>query len=228
MTSASQDDLRAALRDDVVAVAAATARFHRTLGSLSDDALRAPSLLPGWSRAHVAGHVARNAEGMLNLVAWAVTGVRTPMYPSAQAREEGIASAAALDAAALRALSEDAAARFDAALDNLLAAPDAALERLVLFGPDRPDVVPDVPASSLVYARLREVEIHHVDLGAAYSPDLWPGEFVSRTHAWIDGRVGPTDVTGDPAEVLAWRIGRGAGPSVAGPDGGAPPAPPAW
>jgi maleylpyruvate isomerase len=34
----------------------------------------APSALPGWSRAHVLTHVARNADAMINLLTWARTG----------------------------------------------------------------------------------------------------------------------------------------------------------
>ena len=38
---------------------------------LDDDALAAPSQLPGWDRAHVVGHLARNADALQNLVTWA-------------------------------------------------------------------------------------------------------------------------------------------------------------
>ena len=41
------------------AVAESHERVAATLAELSDDAARAPSLLPGWSRGHVATHLSR-------------------------------------------------------------------------------------------------------------------------------------------------------------------------
>ena len=46
-----------------------------------------PSLLPGWSRGHVLTHLARNADGAVNLLTWARTGVETPQYVSQEQRE---------------------------------------------------------------------------------------------------------------------------------------------
>ena len=40
----------------------ATARLLATARTLDDDAVRAPSPLPGWTRGHVLTHVARNAD----------------------------------------------------------------------------------------------------------------------------------------------------------------------
>ncbi len=47
--------------------------------SLLDSEFRTASRLPGWSKAHVVGHVARNAEALTRLAVWARTGVETPM-----------------------------------------------------------------------------------------------------------------------------------------------------
>ena len=44
-------------------VSTTTARLLGDTIALSDDEWRAPSRLPGWSRAHVASHVARQADG---------------------------------------------------------------------------------------------------------------------------------------------------------------------
>src|SRR3954447_4566989 len=44
---------------------------------LTDDDLRKPSRLPGWTRAHVVAHLARNADALINLCTWARTGVET-------------------------------------------------------------------------------------------------------------------------------------------------------
>src|SRR5699024_1141336 len=73
-----------------------TSRFLETLRTLSDEELRQHSTLEDWSRAHVAGHVARNADALLNLVEWARTGEQRSMYTSPAAQLQGIAETATL------------------------------------------------------------------------------------------------------------------------------------
>ena len=95
---------------------------------------------------------------------------------------------------------------------------------------------PPHPAWYILVRRLREVEVHHVDLGAGYGPADWPETFVHRDlhdcllswpHAQStvseirlrDGRTwrglgsGPA-VEGGAADVLAWLIGRSDGEGV--------------
>ena len=71
--------------------------------------LRAPSLLPGWTRAHVLAHVARSADAMRNLLIGARSGQDRAAYASAQAREAGIEQAAARRAGDLIADLADSA-----------------------------------------------------------------------------------------------------------------------
>jgi maleylpyruvate isomerase len=114
------------------------------------------------------------------------------------------------------------------ALARLSDAPADARDRMLLFGPPRPDADPDTPAHALPYARRRELEIHHVDLGLGYSPADWPADFVERTLMFVHARSGAVDVVGEPAEVLAWRLGRGTGSSVQRLDGSDPGTAPPW
>src|SRR3712207_47353 len=93
--------------------------FATALGRLTDEELDRPSLLPGWDRRHVVAHVARNADALLNLLTWARTGTETPMYPSREARDAGIAETAALDAPRLRTEFIAATARFADAVRGL-------------------------------------------------------------------------------------------------------------
>src|SRR5256885_15091039 len=58
-----------------------------------------PSLLPGWTRGHVLTHVARNGDGLGNLLRWARTGTETPMYASREARRADIEAGAGRSAA---------------------------------------------------------------------------------------------------------------------------------
>src|SRR5262252_8769410 len=71
-------------------IAEADGRLIASASALTDDQLRVPSLLPGWSRGHVLTHIARNADGLSNLLTWAKTGTETPQYESWEARNAQI------------------------------------------------------------------------------------------------------------------------------------------
>ncbi|WP_042413908.1 maleylpyruvate isomerase family mycothiol-dependent enzyme [Streptacidiphilus anmyonensis] len=156
---------------DIPVLAAATARLLATVDGMREEQLAEPSLLPGWTRGHVLAHLARNADGLLNLLTGARTGVPTPMYASPEAREHDI------EAGAKRSLAEHAAdlrasaARFDAAV---AAMPEAA------WAVEVPHRLGAFPAAGVPARRIQEVEYHHVDLGLpdAYAPDDWPEAFV--------------------------------------------------
>jgi maleylpyruvate isomerase len=157
------------LRDEM---AEATTRLLATAASLTDADVTAPSRLPGWTRGHVLTHLARNADSHVNLLTWAKTGVVTPQYPSPAARDSGIASGAARPAVAQLADLRDSAARLDAAIRDL---PEQAW-RAPVGGP-RP---PSHPAWYILVRRLRELGMHHADLGTGYGPQDWPEVFVRR------------------------------------------------
>ncbi|MFZ0215410.1 MAG: maleylpyruvate isomerase N-terminal domain-containing protein, partial [Candidatus Dormiibacterota bacterium] len=59
---------------------------------LDDNRVGQPTALPGWTRGHLLTHLARQAEGFGRLLAWARTGVRTPMYESWERRNADIAA----------------------------------------------------------------------------------------------------------------------------------------
>ena len=217
-----------ALAADLAALAESTDALGATLDSLDDGQARRPSLLPGWSVGHVLTHVARNADGMVNLVEWALTGVPAPMYPSVEARTADIEAGAGRPAVELDDDVRRSAARLADSLALLGAAGPQALDRLLLFGPPQPGADPDTPARALPYARRREVEIHHVDLGLAYGPADWPADFVERTLLFLHSRSGAVDAVGEPSDVLAWRLGRSPVGPVRRRDGSAVGDPPPW
>ena len=152
-------------------VAAATDRVLVTATGLSDAQARGPSLLPGWSRGHVLTHIARNADGLRNLLIWARAGTQTPMYASAESRSADIEAGAGRPAADLAADVRESAAAFTAEAASM---PDDAWTAQVraLNGPP-------FPALGVLERRLSEVEIHHVDVAAGYSPADWPEDFLS-------------------------------------------------
>jgi maleylpyruvate isomerase len=147
----------------------ATGRLLRTIDGLTDDDVRQPSLLPGWTRGHVLTHLARGAEALGNLLEWARTGVPTAAYASQQARDEAIERGAGRGVAELRTDVTTAAEKLRAAAVTL---PEDAWRRTV-----RALNYPEFPADRLLVRRLVEVELHHVDLGAGYRPGDWPAPF---------------------------------------------------
>ena len=146
-----------------------TDRLLATADGLTDAQAAAPSRLPGWTRGHVLTHLARNADGFRNLLAWAATGDETPMYPSEEARDRGVEEGAGRPAAELAADLRASAAAFARAAQDL---PAGAWDALVA----RRGVT--FPARLILPRRRAELEIHHVDLGAGYRPGDWPADFV--------------------------------------------------
>ncbi len=149
----------------------ATRRLLKTASTLSDDQVRQPSLLPGWTRGHVLNHVARNAEALRNLLIWARTGVKTPAYPSQQARDDAIEAGAGRAAAELLADMTQTAEAFRAEAATL----DARAWEVPVHLLDGQEF----PAAQVLTRRLVEVELHHTDLGSGYRRADWPAAFAT-------------------------------------------------
>ena len=230
---------------------AGTELLARAIDALPDDALRHPSALPHWTRAHVVAHVARNAEALTRLATWARTGVETPMYPSREHRAAEIEASAQAPADVLRHEFATTAEALDVALAAL--EPDA-WQAEVRSALGRP-----LPAAEIPWMRVREVWLHAVDLDAGVSVADLPPEVVdallddatgtlSRAEGCPDARLVPTDrdrtwylgpgttdpvqVRGDAALLLGWLVGRcgadGLDAVAAGGSYTAVPAPPRW
>ena len=148
----------------------ATQRLLDAARVLPEPDLRAPSLLPGWSRAHVLAHVARNADAMRNLLIGARVGQHRLAYASARAREDDIETSAAQ---APRDLMNDLADSAMALRTMIRQLPAEAWS----FGVQMLDSGP-FPAADLLARRLTEVELHHCDLGIGYDAAKWPASFV--------------------------------------------------
>jgi maleylpyruvate isomerase len=149
----------------------ATQRLLGIARIITEPDLRAPSLLPGWTRAHVLAHLARGADAMRNLLVGARTGRDRPAYASAEARQADIEHGASLRASELVAD---------------LAGSAMALRTVARQLPDDGWQVPvrildsaAFPAAQLLTRRLVEVELHHCDLGAGYTPADWPAVFAA-------------------------------------------------
>ena len=206
----------------------------KAVDGLSDEDLRAPSSLPTWTRAHVIGHLARNAEALTRLTVWAETGVETPMYRDAEARAEDIELSATFSPTQLRTDLIASAAALEAGFDRL---DDRTWQAEVRSALGRA-----LPAAGVPWMRVREVWLHAVDLDAGVSTADFPSDLVDtflddvtavvgakpecpsvalratdRDTSWA---LGPdqerTEVTGTAADLLAWVSGRSDGSVLAG------------
>ena len=149
----------------------ATQRLLGDARVMSDSDLRAPSLLPGWTRAHVLAHLARGADAMRNLLAGARSGQVRPAYASAEARQADIDQGAAMTAKDLAADLADSAMALRTVARQL---PDEAWQVQLRILDSAP-----FPAAQILTRRLVELELHHCDLGAGYGPADWPAVFAA-------------------------------------------------
>jgi maleylpyruvate isomerase len=147
----------------------ATRRLLRSVGDLTDDDVRDPCRLPGWNRAELLTHLARNADGLRGMVEGAARNEMVPMYPSVEARAAGIAAGRDEPAAVVRA---DVRRACDALAEAFESLPGDAWDRVALASVKR-------PIYELPWVRLREIEVHHVDLDWGYEPTDWPVPFVT-------------------------------------------------
>lgn len=81
-----------------------TAYFARKLKELPDEALDAPSLVPGWSRRHVIAHVSYQARFLARLAEAARTGAAEETLAEPENQIEDVSFGATLPAHALRYL----------------------------------------------------------------------------------------------------------------------------
>lgn len=206
--------------------------WARVIGGLGEPGLRAPSALPGWSRAHVLAHVARNADGLRNLLTWANTGVETPMYAGAEARDADIEAGSRQPAADLLADVVASAARF---AEYAEAMPDDAWARQARNRQGAP-----VTGTVVVRMRLSELTIHLADLDRGYELDRVLGllgpltedvvqhaitareahlpalRLVAGGFEWTTGAAPGPPVTGTSGRLLAWLSGRSDGTGLDG------------
>ena len=220
----------------------AQARVDEIVAVMDDAASHGASLLPGWSRRHVISHLARNADGLVNLLTWARTGIEHPMYASAADRDADIEEGSRR---LFQIQQEDLAAasgRFFTAADDL---PAGAWTATVTARGGAA-----VPATIIPWLRVNELLVHTVDLDCGVTFDdlvELAGEHLETVLAFMVSRfAGRTDVpsvlleivlpdgtaraaslggtttattprvTGTAAAAIAWLTGRSDGSALTG------------
>lgn len=177
------------------------------VSGLTDDDLRRPCRLPGWTRGHLVTHLANNADALVNLTRWAATGEERPMYASRQQRDADIA------AGADRPLGEQLTdlRRADAGLATALR---------MLGGPSWSAPVRDgqggpITGRDIPFLRVRELWVHAVDLDAGTDFADLPAEVLQPLLADLAATMGRQP--DGPSLVLApddgsgpWEFGGGA------------------
>jgi maleylpyruvate isomerase len=181
-------------------------RLRAASERVTDEQVRSPSRLPGWTIGHVLTHLARNADGHVRRLDGALRGENAARYPGGSAqRIDEINEGALRPAADIVADLDTAQRRLELVWDRSVA---AGWPHAELLGDDH------WPTTASPVRRLREVEMHHVDLGLGYEPSDWPEDYVTwelpAILATVPSRVHrPEDVRA----LVAWLSGRRPVPS---------------
>lgn len=201
-----------------------------TIG-ISDEDWHRPSPLPGWTRAHLATHLARNAD-QLRLVAEAVSGGQP--QPVSQSAEERLAD--------LERGADRTGLQLQIDLDTTAGALQQCIERISDWTLPVRLHQKTWPLAVLPLARLHEVCIHHLDLDCGLSPDVVGPAPAAWLLRWVVDLLADADlpairiesdslvaelggggerltVSGSDARLWAWLSGRQPASSVSGADG---------
>ena len=192
---------------DLSRVAGAHARLVAALGELTDEHVRRPTALQGWTVGHVLSHLARNADSHVRRAEAARQGRVVDQYEGGYPSRDADIEAGAVRPAA--ALIDDVRRSAFAAEEMWRSVPVEAWA-----GRTRDANGRSRPLFELPSRRWQEVEVHLVDLDVGVTYRDWPDDFVlewlPRTRERMWG-VLPADADTadfDPAEELAWLYGR--------------------
>lgn len=138
----------------------ATQRLLGDTIALSEQAWQEPAWLPGWTRAHVAAHLARNADAMVRSVDSVLMGRRGLMYDSDESRELAIERGSERSGLDLQIDLDTSAGRLNRRLNVLDSVPGDLMVELLPGALLRSDLLPLI--------RLNEVVLHHIDLDCGF------------------------------------------------------------
>lgn len=198
---------------------------------LDEEQWREPSLLPGWTRAHVATHLARNADALRVLMSAASTGDPHALYASDNAKFNDIERGAERTGMDLHVDLDTSAgelARYSAQVEDWLIP-------VKVFGGE-------FPLSVTPLIRLSELSLHHVDLDVGYSwqdVEIVPARWLLQwtlllmddpalpavelaSDSGVTGAMGEGErrsVSGSDAALWAWLTGRSSGEGLTGAEG---------
>ncbi|QIG43075.1 maleylpyruvate isomerase family mycothiol-dependent enzyme [Nocardioides anomalus] len=189
-----------------------TRRLVRSVDGLTDEQWSEPSLLPGWTRAHVVAHLTLNAEALGAALEGVHEGRAVPMYASDEARDAEIVALAEQEPSTIRD-------RFYASSTVLGEWVEELADNLAGATVERTPGGRTFTAGQVGTMRTREVEIHHADLGLDYTAADWPPAFAALVLATraADHPPGPGPVAHAVDLDQRFVFGDGSGPTVSGP-----------
>lgn len=180
----------------------AQARLMDDVGGLPTDVMRSASRLPDWTVGHVLTHLARNADAHARRLEGMLRGEDVPKYSGGEdQRRAEIEAGAVRTAVRIIADLQGSNARLEEVFARCVAAswPHGHLRGGGHYA-----------ASACPAHRLREVEMHHVDLGRGYSPADWPEDYVAWDLPVLLASVPERLASpGGRRRLMAWLAGRG-------------------
>jgi maleylpyruvate isomerase len=169
---------------------------------LRDEGARQASRLPGWTIGHVLTHLARNADSVAYRLEGAARGELRDQYPGGlEQRQTDIEDGAGRPAAVLVGDVRQSAAAVEHVAAELPAA--------VWDAPSRTSRGVVEPCRDALFSRWREVVVHHGDLGLG--PVALPQGLID---VWLPRELPLLSARTDPAELMAWVLGRGPAPTL--------------
>lgn len=210
----------------------ATQRLLGDSMNITDEQWQAPSLLPGWTRAHVATHLARAAEWLVQAIDAALQGRRLYRPESDSERALDLERGSERSGVELQIDLDTTAGRLTHLIGAVAPGDDEMLVDL------RGGV--SIPFRLVPLLRLHELVLHHHDLDVGYRIDSVDAEAAYWLLQWVIatiddrpdypaimihrhgkrvrlGGVGnPVHVEGPDAAIYAWLAGRGYADRVAG------------
>lgn len=177
-------------------------RLVHALAPLSDDDFRSPSLLPGYSRAHVVSHLINKATAHVWILGGPSAGEVRQLHPYEYNPDATADAGARRSSSAFRSDLERAFEQLESAWEAL---DDEQWGRQAIMtaGPRT--------MAEIVVHHLRNVEVHHVDLDVGYRPSDWLPQFVQGELA---KRLRGLPERADHAELLAWLLDRAPAPEL--------------
>ena len=171
----------------------------------------ARSLLPDWTIGHVVTHVTHSGDGHVRMLDAAAEGDVGPQYPGGRAqRNSGIEQGAARPAA-------EQVADLRRAIDAL----EARWASMPTWDGVGASLGGEVAIADLPFLRIREVAIHHADLGIGFTFGDLPGAYLREElrrmeMLWASRQpmgmttLPPLALAAPPSDRLAWLMGRSA------------------
>lgn len=211
-----------------------TEATQRLLGytiAFTDDQWHQSAALPGWSRAHVASHLARNADYLRAVLDAISAGGSQPPLPSSEERRDDLERGADRHGLELQIDLDGAAG----ALQNKI-------EQISDWTPLIRIDGAELPLSVLPLVRLHEVSVHLLDLDCGLSVEAIPADASAWLLRWVlfrlrdanlpaieftsdslTGTIGtgtdvPLQVVGTDTNLWAWLAGRVGAEFVSGAD----------